>query len=126
MLKIGIFWIYQGAIFGKEVPISDAEKGFSGILDSPDTHIKQWKSIIEGTNGFPELKYFEYEEVPRGRVVYDAINDRPIVYMDAVLHRKLERSLIREFFGLGRNKAVWMIDEHYVTDRLDIEILFDK
>ena len=75
--EIGIFWIIYDKerfprlgfeIFGDTISIKEAktEMPDRAILDTPAEHYKVWNSK-KNEWGFP---YDEYEEHPRGRVVY--------------------------------------------------------
>ena len=100
MMKIGVFWVYRGAVFGKARPISEGQEGVKGLVDSPDDHVTVW----EGPNGyrqnFPELRSVES------------------------LNRPAVRELIAYFFGFDPNIARWMSDIHYTTHPAELEDIF--
>ena len=124
MMKIGVFWVYRGAVFGKARPISDGQEGVKGLVDSPDDHVTVW----EGPNGyrqnFPELRSVEYQEIPRGRVLFQRSRSIPLVYLDKSLNRPAVRELIAYFFGFDPNIARWMSDIHYTTHPAELEDIF--
>ena len=125
MAKIGIFWVYKNTVIGKACELSEGEETFPGMLDSPDTHVDLWQVNEEFMICFPELRDFEYQDVPRGRVVYSTEANRAIVYMDSVLHSAEVKRAIATFFQLGDSDILWETDIHYTTDPGRIRSLFD-
>lgn len=123
-MKIGVFWVYQGAVFGKARPVSEGQEGVIGLVDSPDDHVTVW----EGPNGygqkFPELRSVEYQEIPRGRVLFQRDRSIPLVYLDKSLNRPAVRELIANFFGFDSNTARWRSDIHYTTHSGDLKDIF--
>ncbi len=124
MPKIGIFWIYRDTIVGKARNLEECHENISGLLDSPDEHSHLWESIPGFTILFPELSNVEYQEVPRGRVIYSTEKNQTIVYMDKLLHSKEKKRIIIDFFQLQQNSTIWKTDLHYTTDSSELNILF--
>ena len=120
---VGIFWAIPnegaGAILvDHRCSLQDAER-YGGMLTYPLGHHEvwdQWRKRMAGRE-VPVLSIVamnEYEEWPRGRVVFDTERERFIVYADAqILGRSALLSAIHESFGLptGRTDAKW--DDHY-------------
>lgn len=125
-MKIGVFWVYQGAVFGKARSVSEGQEGVKGLVDSPDDHVTLW----EGPNGyrerFPELQYVEYQEVPRGRVLFQRSHGIPLVYLDKSLNNSATRELIARFFGFDPGRARWRGDLHYTTQPEDLDGMFSE
>jgi hypothetical protein len=120
---VGIFWAisYEGAgaiLVDHRCSLQDAER-YGGMLTYPLGHHEVWDRWRKRMAGLevPVLSIVamsEYEEWPRGRVVYDTERERSIVYADAqILGRSALLSAIHERFGLpiGRIDAKW--DDHY-------------
>jgi hypothetical protein len=121
---IGVFWVADGIVFGKAVPLSEAATGLPGLLDCSDTHADLWE---RSPSLRPErFRGMEYFEVPRGRVLYSVTLERAIVYLDDALLRVETRSKIAEFFSLGLEKSDWRRDDHYTTQARKLDGLFDK
>jgi hypothetical protein len=60
----------------------------------------------------------EYEEWPRGRVVYSSPNDQFVLYADAqILSRPDLLTTIHERFGLPVDRTELKRDSHYVSTR---------
>lgn len=58
----------------------------------------------------------EYEEWPRGRVVFNSIKGQFIVYADKQIPQgALQRVL--EYFGIPAGRVVFMTDNHYQSTR---------
>lgn len=116
---IGIFWLYKGVVLGKAHSIAEGEQGFAGAVDSYLTHVNLWPKLTAARQKFPQLKLYEYEEIPRGCVVFKPATAKQveqfIAYLDEVLLTAKNKQLISSFFKL-ENKAVrWIIDDHYTT-----------
>lgn len=122
---IGIFWLYQGHVFGKAVPISDGHESIPGIADMNENHADLW-SCSELCGRPSSLAGVEYQEVPRGRVLYDKRSDRSIVYLDSTLMNPASRQLIGQFLSLKSGNTAWLRDQHYTTDRSELDALFDE
>ena len=107
---IGIFWIYQEQIFAKTVPV-DSVMPIAGYVDSDFAHYTVWDEIVRR---HPEVYLYEYEEVPRGRVVFDIDKTQYIVYAHPnIIENEKKRTLVIETFKLHENTVLFKPDEHY-------------
>jgi hypothetical protein len=62
------------------------------------------------------LRESEYEEWPRGRVVFNAVRGQFIVYADRLIaQHELQR--VVEHFGIPAGRVVFMRDGHYRSTR---------
>lgn len=78
---IGIFWFLEDRLLTKGVPLGEAEP-YDKCLTFPCSHIDYWETLrVSGK--VPE--WMEYEEVPRGRVVYDTRLGRFTIFADACI-----------------------------------------
>lgn len=109
-MKIGIFWFYKNTVLGIAHDFDASQSDSLGLIDSEYTHVDYWKYIKAQT---PKLQYTEYEEIPRGRVIFDTKNDRAIVYLDKTLLTRSAVDEIFKFFSLSENRAVLRTDPHY-------------
>ena len=75
--QVGIFWLVKGTLILKGVPLGEAEAG-GRYLNAP-AHEGYWDQLRRRRAVPPEM---EYDEPPRGRVVYDTIADRFHLYAD--------------------------------------------
>ena len=112
MKKIGIFWYYENQVIGIAHPIDLSDQDSLGLIDSHYTHVVYWENL---KHEIKALNYLEYEEIPRGRMIYDAKNDKTTVYMDAKLFKKSIVNKIAAFFEIDLADVVWKKDPHYKT-----------
>jgi len=106
---IGIFWIINGKVDGFKEPIENGEDYGNTVQPSCD-HFTYWGEFVLR---YPKLKLMEYDEIPRGRVVYDKRKSCFVILSskEILKNRKLIRSIC-QFYGLGKNVELrW--DEHY-------------
>jgi hypothetical protein len=112
--KVGIFWVYQGEIIA--VPVEREAGEDDGLfINGPQGHAEAWEALRRRD---PHLRYLEYEQVPRGRVLFDKRQRRYLVYLDRVLLKARVKAQVRAAFGLPR--AVFCTDEHYTTSEDDL------
>lgn len=125
---IGIFWFYKGRVLGKAHPLAEGEQGFAGAVDSYLTHVNLWPKLTAARQQFPELKLYEYEEIPRGRVVFKPATAKQaeqfVVCLDEVLLMAKNKQLISSFFKLENKTARWIIDDHYTTCPEKLAVMF--
>lgn len=124
MSKIGIFWVYNGVVFGKAVGLESGVEGVPGKIDSQDNHAAVWELERPWASVSTALAGVEYEEVPRGRVLFLSKQERPLVYADKVLMNPEIRLKIAEFFEFSPRDARWQSDDHYTTSKADLDELF--
>lgn len=124
MASIGIFWVYKGIVFGKKATIVEGDEAVTGMVDSPFNHVDVWESDTEFHRQFPELVHLEYQQLPRGRVLYQRAKISPLVYLDKTLNTRATRVLIASFFEFEHEQAVWRSDLHYTTCLEDLDSLF--
>ena len=118
---IGIFWIHKETVIGKAIDIIDGEEYAPGVADSPDNHTDFWDDDKEYRKSFPELRFSEYFDVPRGRVLFDRNKEHAIVYMDKTLFNDHTKQIIIDFFKLIGTEIAWRTDPHYTicSDEID-------
>lgn len=97
-----------------------------GLIDSPDSHIDLWEFDPSFIIPFPELKDSEYQDVPRGRVIYSTKINKAVVYMDKVLNSTETRKIVADFFQLNGDDILWKFDNHYTTTSSEIDGLFEE
>jgi hypothetical protein len=106
---IGIFWIINGKVDGFKEPVENGEDYGDTVQPSCD-HFTYWD---EFTLCYPQLRLLEYDEIPRGRVVYDRKKNRFVILSSReVLNSSKLVESVCQFYGLGENIELrW--DEHY-------------
>ena len=116
MSKIGIFWVYKNTVIGKVRKLEDGEESVIGLIDSPDSHIALWEHHQCFLEQFSELHGTEYQDVPRGRVIYSTKDKKTIIYLDKALHTEQTKKIISDFFELRTANVSWKADKHYMTE----------
>jgi hypothetical protein len=119
--SVGIFWKLKDSIVSKTTTLNEAEVS-DDFIDSPDSHVEYWEIVRKQK---AELFYYEYDEIPRGRVVFSKNNRCFYVYMDKTFFTKIFKQLIIDDFKLHGQQIKFMSDQHYTTDHNDLDQLFD-
>jgi hypothetical protein len=81
---VGIFWLIDGKLIIDTTPVSKAE-AYSTALNHPTSHIDYWTGLQRTGAVLPEV---EYEEFPRGRVVFDGREQRFHLMADKCILRR--------------------------------------
>ena len=108
-MQIGVFWIYNNQIFSKKELLKNIEK-INNFKDSNLSHYKVWEEIKYKHKDF---YMFEYEQIPRGRIVYDTYNRVFLIYCnnDILNNSKAKKMILKEF--RIKEDYLFFYDEHY-------------
>ena len=107
---IGVFWIYKQNIYLKSIKV-DNVKAINGFIDSDFSHYQVWDEISAQNKDF---YLYEYEDIPRGRVVYDVEYTQYIVYSNEdIINSDKAKKSITEAFNLNTTKVIFEYDAHY-------------
>lgn len=116
---VGIFWCVGGALLIDRSVLAEAEP-YGDFLTHAHGHYERWEEwqALGGpglvAKGYPVvIASTEYEEWPRGRVVYETMQRRFILYADRRLQRPEVIILIKKAFGLEQVETVVLSDSHY-------------
>jgi hypothetical protein len=120
--RVGVFWIYQGTILAASFPLKDGEEYGDAINGGVD-HVDFWPKLQAQ---HPELRGLEYEEVPRGRVVFMKQAKKYHVYRDKTLSGPVSKRAVIQEFALAGAKVLFRTDPHYTTDRQELARLFSR
>jgi hypothetical protein len=125
--SIGVFWLVQG---NAQLPVLLADLCPVGSGEPYDDfltyggHYDHWDKLAAlgagelGRRGLPTAPVWsEYEEWPRGRVVYHVPTERFILYADRQLQQPETLNLIIHRFGLPQDRYEVRSDRHYVSTR---------
>jgi len=100
-------------------PVAIAE-AYGDFATHAKGHYRYWEALKRRgsaslkRSGIPEAPaWYEYEEFPRGRVVYNRLTERFVVYIDAKLNRPPFIQLIEFVFGVRVGAYDIAGDEHY-------------
>ncbi len=110
MIKVGIFWVIPDRICGQRV--LEFHKGYyaseadrNGFINYPYSHYDIWYNAVKGLTD--DCYYY-----PRGRVLYNAKNNKHRIFADECLDEYVLQDIIESFeiesYELCR-------DEHYVS-----------
>jgi hypothetical protein len=124
---VGIFWAVQeqgsaAMLLEHRCSLEEAEP-YGSMLTCPHGHYEVWeewrKSSEAGQPGVASaIAVSEYEEWPRGRIVYDREGERFILYADAqILREPTLIAAIQEKFGLLFDRIDAKPDNHYRSTR---------
>ncbi len=107
---IGLFWIYKKKIYLKSIEICYV-RTINGFKDCDFSHYETWDEIA---STHQNLYFYEYEDIPRGRVVFDVTKERYIVYANREIITSVKKqTLILDAFKLADTKLDFIVDEHY-------------
>lgn len=122
--RVGIFWGVPAAdgslaLITDHTSLSEAET-YGAFLTHPRGHYEVWEAWRRlGPAGLrrrglpPAIAWHEYEECPRGRIVYDREAKRFVVYADRQLQGAALIARIVEAFGLCNQRYNVQSDAHY-------------
>lgn len=115
---IGIFWHVDGTLVADRCPLSDAE-AYGDFLTTRG-HYEVWEMWRRrGERWLREsqmpisILMCEYEEFPRGRIVYDVVNELFVIYADRRLQTTDTVAAITTLFGLQTEATEVRSDGHY-------------
>jgi len=119
--KVGFFWIdtEEKTIYGRSIDFDRGQllssEECKHMVHPDDGHYKAWKDI---TIQNPKWEGMEYEDIPRGRVVFflspSVKRCEFRIYMCPDLNEKHYERLVREEYNLPENYHQFFYnDEHY-------------
>lgn len=130
--QVGLFW-RVGEAAGPAVLVSvgiglDAAEPYGAFLGHPGGHCdiwEGWRRLGVGgllRQGLPAcIASHEYEDFPRGRIVYHCPTRSFTVYIDRRLNAPAQRRAIVSRFGLSAQTVRFAFDPHYRTARRSAE-----
>ena len=107
---VGIFWLFKGDLIFDVTPVSAAEP-YGDCVGHAKSHIAFW-SELQRAGVIPSD--VEYEEPPRGRIVFNMKTRQYIVYADKCI--RVQSAVVRKIFrelSLPTDSAVITSDGHY-------------
>lgn len=123
--QVGLFWFYKHRLMASPIPLDQAEAR-GAKRDSPEAHIAVWPRMVARYKAeWPILSILDYDEVPRGRVIFDTATQTFIIYMDATLFadaaperkpRVAVRDALSAAFQLHGQRICFATDSHYCID----------
>src|SRR5208283_5869176 len=124
---LGPFWVVEdrgsAALIAHAVPLEQATP-YGDMLTVDTGHFEYWSELARRgayplrEAGIPTAPVWsEYEEWPRGRVLYDSTARHFVIRADGQLHRPEFVRLIADHFGLAAADASILSDDHYRSVR---------
>jgi hypothetical protein len=125
---VGPFWVVeadgQAALVSLAVPLERADP-YGDMLTVDTGHLEHWSHLAHrGTGALREAGlptapvWSEYEEWPRGRVLYDRTARRFVVRADRQLQRPEFLRLIADRFRIEAVVVTMLSDDHYRSIRI--------
>jgi len=106
---LGIFWLVNGKLIIDSSPLTEAEP-YGNHLGHPRSHIEVWEKYQRGGKVPLEM---EYEQAPRGRVMFDRTSDTFTILADkCILRRKDLIAGIKSELKLPKSTRL-STDSHY-------------
>ncbi len=124
---VGPFWVVEeggkSTVIALAVPLERAE-AYGDMLTVDTGHLEHWSRLarrgaraLRG-DGIPTAPVWsEYEEWPRGRVLYDSVARRFVIRADRQLHQPGFVRLITDCFGIVAHGETILPDDHYRSVR---------
>ncbi|WP_159014578.1 hypothetical protein [Acidisoma sp. S159] len=124
---VGPFWVVEeggkSVIVALTVPLERAET-YGDMLTMETGHLQHWSRLARRgaaalrTAGEPTAPVWsEYEEWPRGRVIFDCVARHFVIRADRQLHHPAFVRLITDHFCIEAAKATVLADDHYRSIR---------
>jgi hypothetical protein len=108
--QVGIFWLVGGKLVIDSVPLSEAEP-YGDHMTYPRSHLEVWTKFQQKGTVPSDI---EYEEAPRGRVIYNAKTGRFSFLADkCILRDKIMLTKIMSELNLPNKKTDGGDDSHY-------------
>jgi hypothetical protein len=119
--RLGIFWVARGRSGGARLIAAGCalEHGerYGNCLTYGPGHYETWRKWRRERAIDSELRVIvrtsEYEDWPRGRIIFDRARDRFVLYADRRLMGAETIVRIRERFGLPVERTLVEADSHY-------------
>ena len=102
--------------------VQDGEE-YGDAINGLTDHVKYWPKF---QRLHPELRSMEYQEVPRGRVLFMKPNRRFHVYMDKVLLNSKTKSAVLKEFELTFSRTNFLADVRHVHYNTETQIIIGQ
>ena len=116
-VTVAIFWLCQDRVLGVLEDRAASEADSLGLLDCTAQHVSSWAQVVSAAGLSDALHGIEYDDILRGRVLYDCRRGRHIAYSDlSALSQKAIKQVL-EWAGIANDKLLWRHDQQYTMDR---------
>jgi hypothetical protein len=117
--SLGIFWRVAGVLVIDRSTLDEGEP-YGDCLTHAAGHYERWENWRAlgaerlSAIGFPDrIASTEYDEWPRGRIVYERPAKRFVLYADRRLQKPDAIDALKRAFGLLEAEVMVMSDSHY-------------
>jgi hypothetical protein len=119
--SVGIFWVVgiapgETRLLAAGCPLEAAEP-YGDFLTFPDGHYETWGRWRRTKDSDAALRAlvrtFEYEDWPRGRIVFDRARERFVLYADRKLIQTNAIARIEKRFAISAEQVTVETDFHY-------------
>jgi hypothetical protein len=116
---VGIFWRVNGVLVIDRSTLDEAEPYGDCIGHAAGHHERweEWQALGAAglaANGYPDrIASTEYDQWPRGRIVYETQAQRFVLYADRRLQKPHVVDALKTAFGLSEAKVIVRNDSHY-------------
>lgn len=117
--SLGIFWLVAGVLVIDRSTLDEGEP-YGYCLTHDAGHYERWENWRAlgaerlSALGLPDcIASTEYDEWPRGRIVYEMPAKRFVLYADHRLQKPDAIDALKRAFGLRDAEVVVMSDSHY-------------
>jgi hypothetical protein len=117
--SLGIFWRVAGVLV-IDSSILDEGEPYGDCITHAAGHYERWEDWRAlgaerlRASGFPDrIASSEYDEWPRGRIVYETLAQRFVLYADRRLQTPSLIDALKTAFGLHEADGIVMSDPHY-------------
>jgi len=117
--NVGIFWRVNRTLLIDRTKLNDAER-YGDCLTHAAGHYERWQEWqalsekVLASTGYPSLlRLTEYDEWPRGRIVYEILSRRFVLYADRRLQKPEIIDALKMAFGLSEAEFAVRSDAHY-------------
>ncbi len=116
---VGIFWYVDGVLVVDRSTLDEAEP-YGDCITHAAGHYERWEEwkalggTVRAAAGYPNrIASTEYDQWPRGRIVYEVRSRRFVLYADRRLQQPDIIDAVRNVFGLGGSEVIVRSDSHY-------------
>lgn len=116
-VTVAIFWLYQDRVLGVLEDRAASEADSLGLLDCTAQHVSSWAEVVSAAGLSDALHGIEYDDILRGRILYDCRRGRHIAHSDLKALSKQARKQVLEWAGIANDRLLWRHDQYYTIDR---------
>jgi hypothetical protein len=110
MPEVGIFWLIDNKLVADSIPFPQADF-HGGFYNGKNDHATFWATL---QRLLPQWKGVKYTDYPRGRVLFDSMEEVFLVYSSrGIVNSPVLREMILREFNLSLGATKFEADYHY-------------